>query len=168
MNQHELEQLIDLARRRPLTHDEQARLTHLLEADPAAWPDRDDELALTRMLRGLPDAPLASNFSARVMQAIDLEEAVAARTRKPSSPAWRRWFIRLAGATAIVAISAISWIQYQHWQRAETAQSVKFITEVAAVPSVDILRDFDAVQSLSHVPPLADVQADGELLKALQ
>lgn len=162
MNPPELEQLIDLARRRVLSADEQARLNTLLEAKPAAWPERDEELALTRLLSRLPDAPLASNFTSRVMQAIELDEAL--RPRK----SWPRWFSRLAWVTAVIALSGISWTQYQSWQREQTARSVKVIAEVAAVPSVEILRDFDAVQSFARVPPVTDAQGDLALLNALQ
>jgi hypothetical protein len=168
MNHPDLEQLMDLARRRVLTAEEQARLTAILEADPAAWPDRDEEVALTRLLVRMPDAPLASNFASRVMQAIDLAEAAPGRGAR--EPFWwpRRRFGRLAWVTAMIAVAGISWRQYQSWQRTQTARSLQVITEVAAVPSVDVLRDFDAIQSFARVPPSLDEKGDLELLKALQ
>lgn len=170
MNPPELDQLIDLARRRMLSAEEQVRLDQLLAAAPGAWPERDEELALSRLLAGLPDAPLASNFSARVMQAIDLADARAARDAVDTGPNWwpRRWFGRLAWATAAVAVSGFSWLQYQNWQRAETARSLQVITEVASVPSVEALKDFDVIQSFASVPPAMDIAGDQELLNALQ
>lgn len=170
MNSPELEQLIETARRRVLSAAEQGRLDSLLAAAPAAWPDQDKELALTRLLAALPDAPLASNFSARVMQAIDLAEAQAGRESVPRSGGWwlRRWFGRLAWTTAALVLSGFSWMQYQGWQRSETARSIQVITEVATVPSVAVLKDFDAIQSFASVPPTMDVQGDLELLNALQ
>jgi hypothetical protein len=172
MNSPELEQLIETARRRRLSAAEQSRLDTLLQGAPAAWPERDDELALTRLLAGLPDAPLASNFSARVMQAIDLAEAQAGRESTPRAVAvgwWpHRWFGRLAWTTAALVVSGFSWMQYQGWQRSETARSIQVITEVATVPSVAVLKDFDAIQSFASVPPTMDVQGDLELLNALQ
>jgi hypothetical protein len=168
MNPPELEQLIETARRRVLSSAEQSRLDVLLEAAPATWPERDEELALTRLLTRLPDAPLASNFSARVMQAIDLADAQAVREARESSWWPRRWFGRLAWTTAAVAVTGISWLQYQNWQRTETARSIQFITEVAVVPSVEVLTDFDAIQSFASVPPTMDVEGDLELLNALQ
>lgn len=172
MNPPEQEQLIDLARRRVLTAEEQARLDHLLEAAPTAWPERDEELALSRLLAGLPDAPLASNFSTRVMQAIDRVEAEAAReSASRPSPFWgwpRRWFGRLAWTTAAVAVTGVSWWQYQNWQRTETARSLQVITEVATVPSIEVLKDFDVIQSFASVPPAMDIEGDLELLNALQ
>lgn len=168
MNPAELEQLIETAQRRVLSAEEQSRLARLLKAEPAAWPERDEELALTRLLAGLPDAPLASNFSVRVMQAIDLTEAQAARAAQ--GRAWwpRRWTGRLAWTTAAIAVTGLSGWQYQNWQRTETARSIQFITEVAVVPSVEVLKDFDAIQSFASVPPTLDVAGDLELLNALQ
>jgi len=170
MNPSELDHLIDLARRRVLSAGEQARLDQLLAAAPAAWPERDEELALSHLLAGLPDAPLASNFSARVMQAIARAEAQAVRTSAAASPWWspRGWFGRLAGATAVLVLSGVSWVQYQNWQRTETARSLQVITEVATVPSVDVLKDFDVIQSFASVPPTMDVEGDLALLNALQ
>ncbi len=168
MNSAELKQLIETAQRRVLSAEEQGRLDELLEAEPTAWPERNEELALTRLLAGLPDAPLASNFSARVMQAIDLAEAQAARAA-PGGAWWpRRWSGRLAWATAAIALTGLSGWQYQNWQRIETARSIQVVTEVAAVPSVDVLKDFDAIQSFASVPPTLDVAGDLELLNALQ
>src|SRR5690606_38094621 len=106
MNQPQLDQLIELARRRVLTGAELARLNALLEANPAAWPDRNAELALTRLLTRLPDAPLASNFSTRVMREIEIVEAATGRASP--FPAWltlRGWVGRLAGATAVIGLS---------------------------------------------------------------
>jgi hypothetical protein len=167
MNPPELEHLMDLARRRVLRPDEVARLTALLEQSPEAWPDRDAELALTRLLKHLPDAPLSSNFSARVMQAIDLEDQRKAGAR-PAATRLPRWLVRLGWATATVAVVGESWFEYQDWQRAETARSIQVITEVAAVPSVEVLRDFEVIPSFARVPPIADMQGDLDLLNALQ
>ncbi len=168
MKSQELDQLIETARRRVLSAEELRQLDALLEAAPTVWPERNDELALTRMLAALPDAPVASNFSTRVMQAIDRIEAPAAPAIRRAGWGPRHWFGRLAWATVAVAVTGGSWLQYESWQRTETARSLQVITEVAAVPSVDILKDFDVIQSFASVPPAADVVGDLELLNALQ
>ncbi|HAV63998.1 MAG TPA: hypothetical protein DCY13_16735 [Verrucomicrobiales bacterium] len=167
MNQAELAQLMELARRRPLSEAERARLNALLEANPQAWPDRDDDMGLARLLATLPDAPLASNFTSRVMAAIEREEAATSGGRVRN---WqpRRWFLRLAGAAAVAAVTATGWWQYRSWQRAEFAASLAAVSEVAAVPSVELLKDFEAIQSYAKVPPGIDVEGDLSLLAALQ
>ena len=64
MNPPELVRLMGLARRRVLTEREQTQLNTLLAAHPEAWPERQDEQALARLLRRLPGAPLATLISA--------------------------------------------------------------------------------------------------------
>ena len=44
-------------------------------------PDLDLEARLTAALARIPDAAVPSNFTARVLTAIELEEAAAARSR---------------------------------------------------------------------------------------
>lgn len=168
MNEPELEQLIELARRRVLTAAEQVRLTALLGTNPKAWPDRAEATALTRLLARLPDAPLASNFSTRVMRSIELEDAQAARATGHPIHLFRRWFVRLAWGTAAVALSFTGWVQYRSWQRAEYARSITAISEVAAGPSVEVLRDFEAVQSFTRAPSATEADADLKLLALLQ
>ncbi len=169
MKQPELDLLIDLARRRVLTDEERARLDQLLAANPAGWPNHADELALTRLLDRLPDAPLASNFSSRVMQAIELAEADVIRaSQRRSWLSLRGWMGRLAWSTAAVALSLTSWAQYRTWQRTEYARSITAISEVAAVPSVEMLRDFEVIHTFARVPTAVEAEADISLLAALQ
>lgn len=168
MNPAELEQLIELARRRPLSAAEQARLDALLEASPNAWNDRAGDIGLARLLARLPDAPLASNFTSRVMAEIDRAEAGAMSASPVRVWSPRRWFLRLAGTAAVTAVTAAGWWQYRSWQRAEYAASIAAVSEVAALPSVEVLRDFEAIQSFANVPPSFDVEGDLSLLAALQ
>ena len=168
MNPPELVRLMELARRRVLTEREQTQLNTLLAAYPEAWPERQDEQALARLLRRLPGAPLASNFSARVMRAIELEDAQSARTARQPVGRFRGWFARLSWSTVAVALSLTGWVQYRAWQRAEYARSVTTISEVAALPSVEVLRDFDVVQSFTRAPSATETEADLKLLALLQ
>lgn len=163
-----LERIKELACRRPLSAAEQAQLNDLLAADPSAWPERNEELALTALLNGLPDAPLASNFTARVMREIANLESTAARP-----PRWRWWSLRtwsgrMAWSTAVVAVSLVGWSQYRLQQRSEYVRSLTTIGEVAAVPSVEVLRDFDAIHTFARVPSAVEAEADVGLLAALQ
>jgi negative regulator of sigma E activity len=114
---------------------------------------------LRELLSRLPDAPVSSNFTARVMQAVEREDLQAARTR-----GWRwRWrsLLPRAAATATVAIAA-GFAFYQHEiynQRAEIAKNVVRVANAQPLPSVDALQNFDAIQRMSQ-----PAHADEELL----
>ena len=59
--------------RRKLTEAEQAELRAYLAAHPDARADWEMESALNAALTRLPDAPVPSNFTARVLQAVERE-----------------------------------------------------------------------------------------------
>src|SRR6185295_6857614 len=71
MNDAAFNQLLDTALRRKLTAEEEARLQVILARDPQAKAVWEEEIALSQLLDGLPDAPLASNFTAQVLQAVE-------------------------------------------------------------------------------------------------
>ena len=112
---------------------------------------------LRELLSRLADAPVSSNFTARVMRAVELEELQAARTR-----GWHwNWHSLLprAAATATVVIAA-GFTFYQHEiynGRVEIAKN--FVLVANALPSVDALQNFDAIQRMSQ-----PAHADEELL----
>ena len=75
MNESEYQALIEASWRRSLTDDEQARLDSWLRVHPEMHNEWEEESALNRMLEELPEAPVASNFTARVLQAVQREAA---------------------------------------------------------------------------------------------
>ena len=113
---------------------------------------------LRELLSRLADAPVSSNFTARVMRAVELEELQAARTR-----GWHwNWHSLLprAAATATVVIAA-GFAFYQHEiysQRVEIAKNVMLVAQ-SHLPSVDALQNFDAIQRMGQ-----PAHADEELL----
>lgn len=146
--------------RRDLTAAEQAALRQWLAAAPDARPDWELDAALTRALQRLPDAPVASNFTARVVQAVQLEARPTGRF------AWRplRWLPRLAFAIALAAVvGGFGLHQYRRANREQLAHSVAAFTEVRTVPSPEILADFDAIYRLSPAPA-----ADTELIALMK
>src|SRR3954469_6162170 len=84
-------QLREAAWRRNLTPEEQASLRAWLAAHPDAARDWEQDHRLTAILAGLPPAPVSSNFTARVLQAIDRDTAASAR-RRPVPWSWR-WLV---------------------------------------------------------------------------
>src|SRR5260221_10561607 len=104
------------------------------------FPDLELEARLTEALAKLPDAPVPSNFTARVMQAIDLEET---RSRRKWNFNWHMLLPRVA--VAMVAIVFGSLALHQHElsnQRHAIAASVALVAG-QPVPSVDALKNFD-------------------------
>jgi hypothetical protein len=117
---------------------------------------------LRELLSRLPDAPVASNFTARVLQAVDLEES--RRARKWSFIFnWHGFLPRAAVATVAVLFVGLT---LQHHEagarRAEVAQSVVIVTETP-MPSEDALKNFDAIRRMSQ-----PARPDEELLALMQ
>src|SRR5437870_688935 len=95
MNESEYQALLQTAGRRPLQAEEQARMELWLAAHPEAQAEWEIEAGLNRLLEQLPDAPVASNFTARVVQALD--QKPSGKTARASLSAWLgRWFRRPA------------------------------------------------------------------------
>ena len=110
---------------------------------------------LRELLSRLPDAPVPSNFTARVMRAVELDELQNGRTR-----GWRwNWHALLPrAAVAAVAVVAAGSTLYQHEiynQRFELARNVALVAQAQPLPSVDALQNFDAIQRMSQ-PAHAD------------
>lgn len=151
------EELRELLWRRSLTEAERARA-----ADPELRAELELEARLSDALEQLPVVPVSSNFMARVLQAIDREEA------RPQTAGWRwswtRWLPRMAVSLAVVVFATISWQHYEAGQRrAAIAQSVAQVAQVDAVPPVDVLVNYDAIQRMGQAQ-----HADEKLLALMQ
>jgi anti-sigma factor RsiW len=159
--------LRELSWRQKLTGAEAAELRAGLAAHPEAQADCEAESGLNELLGRLPDVPVASNFTARVLQAVERESAP-----KPGRPGlqfrlwqWRpRWLPRAAFAAVILSVGLVS---YHHARggvrRAELARSVAAVSDVSSLPSPEILANFDTIYALNPTPP-----ADEELLALLK
>lgn len=148
-------ELRELSWRRPLTADEKARLRAFLTAHPEAQADWEAEGGLNEALSRLPDAPVASNFTARVLQAVE-RESLAEERRAPQSRGfwpWRlHWLPRLAFVAVALGTALISREQIVSTRRARVGQSVTIVADVSSLPSPEILKDFDAINALSETP----------------
>jgi len=151
--------LRELAWRRKLTDAEKAGL----RAQPEARADLELESRLSEALACVPDAPMPSNFTARVLQAVEREEARGARTRSWSWH-WRALVPRVAVAVAVVGLAGLAYQRHALDKRAEFAEDMVLLAQAQPVPSVEALKNFDAIQRLSQTTP----HADDELLALLQ
>src|SRR5207247_7147160 len=76
--------------KRKLTPAEESELRNWLTTHPEAQADWEADAALNRVLDHLPEVAVSSNFTGRVLKAVELESAAAARTSPPKS----KWFWR--------------------------------------------------------------------------
>jgi anti-sigma factor RsiW len=109
---------------------------------------------LRDLLARLPDAPVPSNFTARVMQAVDLEEARRPR-RWDFILNWRAFLPRVAVASVAVLLAGL--MLQQHEAGAHRVAFAKTVALVAGTPMPDVeaLKNFDAIQRMSQ-PAHAD------------
>lgn len=127
-----------------------------------ANPELANEARLTAALEKLPNASVPSNFTARLLDTIELEEKLANRSTHRWS--WRSLFPRLAVATALLVFIGVSVQRYEtnsHHQ--EIAQSMAMVARANSLPSMDALENLDAIQRMSQ-----SAHADGELLAVMQ
>jgi hypothetical protein len=152
-------QLRELAWRRKLTDAEKNGLRTQSEAQA----DLELESRLSEALARVPDAPLPSNFTAHVLQAVECEETRGTRTQSWSWY-WRVLVPRIAVVVAVVGFAGLAYQRYELDKRTELARDIALLAQAQPAPSVEALKNFDAIQRLSQTAP----RADDELLALLQ
>jgi negative regulator of sigma E activity len=157
-----ISRLRELSWRRKLTEAEAAELRDRLAAGPGGRADWEAESALNAALDRLPACPVPSNFTARVMEAVERE---AARPRSERwGWSWRVLVPRLAAATAVVVLGGLMLHQHNiHSQRIALVKSMAMATKGQPVPSREALENFDAIRRMSRPQ-----HADDELLALMQ
>jgi negative regulator of sigma E activity len=131
-----------------------------------ARPELELEAQLSDALAQLPNISVPSNFTARVLDAIELDEARSARSSKMSRWHWN-WRSLLPRVAATMAILLFAGMGVQHYEtslhRAEIAQSLSVVASAKTVPSMDALKNFDTILHMSQ-----SGHADTELLADMQ
>jgi negative regulator of sigma E activity len=149
--------------------DEREKLWRRTGSEPdgtarPSQPELELEARLTEALARLPDTPVPSNFTARVMAAIDLEESRPAPAR-----AWRwNWHVllpRMAVATAILLFAGIGVERHLVSQRrAEMVRTLSLVANATKrAPSLEVFENLDAIERMGQT-----THADTELLADLQ
>jgi len=163
MNQSEFDNLLQTARERDLTDGELARLERWLAANPAEWAEWE---VLDHLLAALPDTPVATNFTARV-----LDEVRCAEAAQPAigQAWWRRLLVPqfrpiqiAAAAMLVMVIGGIGYQSHLNQSRAEMAASVASIASIAEF-TPGFLADFEAIEAIAQADPI-----DEELWAALK
>ena len=153
MNQSEFDNLLQTAHERDLTDGELARLERWLAANPA---DQAEWEALDHLLATLPDTPVATNFTARV-----LDEVRRAETAHPALG--QAWWQRLlapqfrpvqiaAAATLAMVIGGVGYQSHLNQSRAEMAAAVASIAEFPP----GFLADFEAIGAVAQADAIEE------------
>jgi negative regulator of sigma E activity len=147
------EKLREISWRRKLNNAEEQELREWLAAHPEAQESLDLEMGLTEALRKVPDVPVASNFTARVLQAVQRETMGETHAQDSRWQVWRklpRWLPKVASASVVVMAGLFAYFHnnsVEARQRA-AAQSVAGVP----LPSPEILTNFDAIRIVSATP----------------
>src|SRR5438046_18689 len=136
MNDAAFNQLLDTALRRKLTAEEAAQVQACLARDPLAKAVWEEEMALTQLLERLPDAPLASNFTARGRLAVG-RDAPPPRHAPGRVRCFglRRPVRQCAAAFLAVLLSLLSYWQYQSVRRERMALALHKLASHFDTPS---------------------------------
>lgn len=160
MNETEFKNLMEQSWRRRLTAREEILLFNYLSGNADARTQWEEESGLSQLLGKLAETPVSSNFTARVLQAVERDTAPTRREKFFRRPRFN-WFPRIAIASAFVLATIFSIQQYRSAQRTEMARDIAAVSHAATMPS-EWLQDFDAINHLSQPP------VDDELLAALK
>jgi anti-sigma factor RsiW len=152
MNESDYNLLREKSWRGKLTPAEEASLRAWLAGHPETEADWELEGDLTRALEKLPDVPVPSNFTARVLQAVDRETAAAGPRAN-----WMKWFLRsllpkAAVAAVVLAAGFLTYHEQTTAKRQELVQGVKVVAGVSSLPGPEILQDFDTIRQMSTTP----------------
>jgi anti-sigma factor RsiW len=141
--------LLELSWRGKLSPVEEAELRAWLAKHPECQADWEAETALSSTLGQMPDAPVASNFTARVLQAVEREER---SERRPVRLLWR-FLPRLGFAVLAVTLGFFAYQQTVTARHATYAQSVEAVSDITPTLSPEILENYEAIRALNRTPP---------------
>ncbi len=156
--------LRELIWRRKLTEGEEAELRAWLAAHPEAQLDWDAEASLNDALGLLPEAVVPSNFTARVLRAVKLDEAAELRRgRRLQVTWWRRLVTKIAFAAVLLVVGVFSYQQIQAARiRSEVAKGLVFVSKAELPPAPEDFEDFNVIRIMPQL------YADEDLLALLQ
>lgn len=172
-------QVLETLWRRELTADERALLELHLTGDEDQRLFFEEEEGLSRLLAGVSDAPLSSNFTARVLTAVQLEAARTARAGGAFGMAgsWRRfagcfrrsWTTQTAVAGLMLAVGLSAFYGIKSYHRHQLIQTLATVTKVPTMPEIEVLQDFDAIRHLGRIQvSKSTMEKDAALFAALQ
>lgn len=141
----------ELSWRRKLSGSDERELREWLAAHPEAQESFELEVGLTEALRKMQDAPVASNFTARVLQAVERETMAGARKERTRPSLWRRlprWLPKMASAAVVITAGLFGYHYYSNAARVELARQMAEFR----LPDPEILTNFEAIRIVSQTP----------------
>ena len=141
--------------RRPLTAAEQAELQKWLHTHPEAQQEFETDTILSGSLANLPEAPVPSNFTTRVLQAVAAEAHSKARGRATNLPWWQLWLPRFAAIGLVVAVCLGGW-RYHVQQQDRWGELVSEVATAPVLANPSVLADFEEVYRLIPAEILPD------------
>jgi ferric-dicitrate binding protein FerR (iron transport regulator) len=150
MNDPRYDKLLESGWRRPLTAGEAAELRAWLAAHPELQPDWETEAELNQVLEHLPEAPVSTNFTARVLQAAEREAAVSRQPRSRWKGMWLSLLPKAAVAGVVLGLGLISYERHLTMQRAELARTLAVVSDLTTVPDPELLKDFETIRHLDQ------------------
>lgn len=147
------EKLREISWRRKLTSPEERELREWLAAHPEIQEAVDLEMGLSEALGKMPDVPVASNFTARVLREVEREAKAQTRERETRWKLWRRlprWLPKVASVTLAVTVAGSVYLYHQGVE----ASQKELVQRVAKVPlpNPEILTNFEAIRIVSATP----------------
>ena len=168
MNREDWERLLEVRRWRGLHPVELDRARAWMADHPddrAAW---EDDEALDALLDETAELEPSPRFMDGIWRQIDASAAGDAGFDAGEWFSWMRlfqeWWPRIGWTCSILTVAWVLWWREADRQRVMTADCLMPVVEMAKVPSVEALRDFDAIRSLGE--PM--VGGDMDLLEVLE
>lgn len=165
MNELEIQQLLEEGWRRPLTPEEEAGIRGWCRSHPDRREEIEADLALSRSLHGLPDVPVASNFTSQVWLGIEQSER---KERLAAAKAPRRgfaWLPRLAAGVLVLTLSVGLWMARPSPEDQATATGLASTIGLSDPPEAGMFSEFEAIRVMSES---SSSVVDVDLLAALQ
>lgn len=167
MQAHEHNELWERSLRGQLTPGERAQFEAWLAVRPELRVEWEEEVALCQMVRRLPNVPVSSNFTALVLQAVEREQCAEVPAQQAAGFfGWlRQHFAQMTAATAMLMLAGgLFMLQQRQAQQQAVTNQMKELAQVVPMPSIAVLKDYEAIRRLSQV----SAEPDMELLLALQ
>jgi len=147
------DKLREIIWRRKLSEAEERELRKWLAAHSEIQDSLEMETGLTDALKKLPNVPVASNFTTRVLLAVEREAIAEARGQETKWKLWRRlprWLPKVASATVVLTAAASAYL-YHYSVEARQKDLVQRVAKLP-LPNPEILTNFDAIRIVSATP----------------